>query len=179
MLKGKTQIIIILGLILVIAFLLTREETVKTVTKVEFIPTIEQKFNTKPVEVKMHTIKVPIQIPNDTIRDTIYKDISTKKYSFKDTLPNGVIESTILADNIYKRDVKLTTFDKHTTTTNTIVKSNLFLGATVSSMNKTQINQASLNLYYVHKDKFIVGAGTGYDFISNQPITNFTLAIKF
>ena len=183
MFKDKTQIIIILGLILVIAFLLTRDEVVKTetITNIKYLPKIEEKEDTKPISIEPTIVKIPIKVPNDTIRDTIYKDVKTKKYTFKDTLPNGIVEATILSDKIYKRDIKLKTFDKHTTTkiTNTIVQSNLFLGANVSTFNKTEISQASLNLYYVHKDKFIIGAGLGNDFRSKQPITNFTLAIKF
>ena len=180
--NSKTKIIIILGLILGIVFLLTNDEIVRveTVTKVKYIPIYDVKEETKPISIEPKIIKIPIKVPNDTIRDTIYKEIHTKKYSFRDTLKNGVIESTILADNIYKRDIKLTTNDKVTTieTTKTIFKSNFFVGGSVNMDLNNQINQAALNGYYVHKDVFIVGAGIGYDLIQKKPITNITLAIK-
>ena len=176
-----TKIIVILGLVLAIVFLLTKEETAKieTVTKTEFIQVSDSKIDTKPITIKPITIKVPVKVPGETITDTIYKDVETQKYVFRDTLKNGIIESTIISDMIHKRDVKLTTFDKETTveTTKTIAQSRMFIGVTFPLSTNNHIENSSLNVYYNVKNKVLLGAGVGYNATINKPYASVTLAI--
>ena len=182
--NNLTKLIIILVLILAIVLILTKdkEPEIKTVTKTEYIRVTDDKIDTKPAQVSTQIIKVPVPVTNYVTKtDTIYKDVETQKYVFKDTLDNGIIESTIYSDLIHKRDVKLTTFNKETTTTITKTKyvSSFFVGVSANTNFNTSIEQLSVNLYYVHKNKFILGTGIGNDFVTDKPISNITFAIKF
>tara|TARA_R110000803_G_scaffold63443_5_gene124145 strand:- start:8667 stop:9203 length:537 start_codon:yes stop_codon:yes gene_type:complete len=152
----------------------------KTVTNTIIKKVIDTVDNTKPTKIEKVFIKIVDTIrTNDTIEKVVYKDRLVNKYTYIDTLKNGVLESVILADKIYKRDVKLTTFDKETTTTTTnyIVKSNLWIGTDLN-INKS-IQSQSLKLYYQHKDKFILSGGIGYNYAFKSTYYSVGLAIKF
>jgi hypothetical protein len=182
-----TKIILILILVLVLVLMFRKVKDPEVIVETKYITITDQKSSTEPIKIEPITIKVPKPIKRDTVYDTkydtiekiIYKDIETKKYTYKDTLKNGVIDAEIIADNIYDRKVRLTTWDKETTITKIIPKSNLFIGASFNSNFDMTIDQATLNLYYVYKDKFILGAGFGNDFLVNEPVSNLTFAIKF
>jgi len=154
------------------------KEVVKTVVKYDTIfKTID---NTKPIEIKEVTIKIPYKVT-----DTIYKDlpltIKTKRHVYIDSLANGVINSVIFSDKIYKRNVSLKTFNKETTTTieKIIVKSNLFVGASTSFNFNQSINNITIDGYYIHKNKWLLNTGVGYSLESRKPIVKIGIGIKF
>jgi hypothetical protein len=160
------KIIPYIFIIVLLYLYFSKPEIVKTVTKIETkYDTITKIIdNTKPQSIKKVYIRIKDTIKeSDTVTKVIYKDKEVNKYTYKDTLQNGVLESTIFADMIYKRNIKLTTFNKTTTTetTNTIIQSNLFLGTDVNFSN--YVHSLSLNLYYVHKDKWLAKIGIGSD----------------
>ena len=161
-----TKFIPYIFLIVLIYLYFSKPEIVKTVTKTKTkYDTITKIIdNTKPQSIKKVYIRVKDTIKqSDTVTKVIYKDKEVNKYTYRDTLENGVLESTIFADMIYKRNIKLTTFNKTTTTntTNTIIQSNLFFGTDVNFSN--YVHSFSLNLYYVHKDKWLAKIGIGSD----------------
>lgn len=160
------KIIPYIFIIVLLYLYFSKPEIVKTVTKTETkYDTITKIINnTKPQSIKKVYIRIKDTIKeSDTITKVVYKDKEVNKYTYKDTLQNGVLESTIFADMIYKRNIKLTTFNKTTTTetTNTLIQSNLFLGTDVNFSN--YVHSLSLNLYYVHKDKWLAKIGVGSD----------------
>ena len=160
------KIIPYIFIIVLLYLYFSKPEVVKTVTKTEVkYDTIKKIIdNTKPQSIKKVYIRIKDTIKeSDTVTKVVYKDKEVNRYTYKDTLQNGVLESTIFADMIYKRNIKLTTFNKTTTTetTNTIIQSNLFLGADVNFSN--YVHSLSLNLYYVHKDKWLAKIGIGSD----------------
>ena len=129
----KTRNILILVILLAISFYIgfksNKVEIVKTntVTKIDTITNVID--NTKPTKIEKVFIKVPDTITvtkNDTVKidRVVFKDKQVNKYTYVDTVKNGRLEATILADTIYKRDIKLTTFNKETTTDNYIIPSN-------------------------------------------------------
>ena len=177
--------ITIVGLLFAIVFFIgyksNKTEIVKTKTKtITKYDTITKTIdNTKPTKIEKVYIKV-----TDTVRDIkteqriIYKEKEVSKYTYVDSLENGRIESTIIADTIYKRDVKLEVFNKtiQQTTTNTVVKSSVMLGVDTNIMQGVQ--QSSLNLYFVNKDRYILKGGFGFDFKSNNAFWSVGIAIK-
>ena len=182
----KNRIIFILSLVLCIVLWLyfAKEETIKEVTKtVTKYDTITNTIdNTKPQQIKEVTIKITDTIKeSDTITKIVYKDKIVKKFQYKDTLSNGVLNSTILADNIYSRKIQLTTFNKETTkeTVKTVVKSSFYVGGMITSdLNKSIVN-TSINTYYTHKNKFLLNAGLGYGIKTDKPTVNIGFAIRF
>ena len=152
----------------------------KTETKIKYNTITKVIDNTKPTKIEKVFIKLTDTIIlNDTIEKVVFKDKEVNKYTYVDSLSNGVLNSVILADKIYKRDVKLTTFDKETetTVTNYIVKSNLWIGTNLN-INKS-IESQSIKLYYQHKDKFIINGGIGYNYALNNTYYSVGFAIKF
>ena len=76
----------------------SKPEIVKTVTKTEVkYDTIKKIIdNTKPQSIKKVYIRIKDTIKeSDTVTKVIYKDKEVNKYTYKDTLQNGVLESTI------------------------------------------------------------------------------------
>jgi hypothetical protein len=176
----KNKIIAILIILLVVISYLYFEREDKIITKVETkYDTITKVIdNTKPQSIRKIYIKITDTIDkNDTITKIIYKKKEVKKYRYKDTLKNGIITSTILADNIYKRDVKLKTFNKTTIITKERFKSQLYFGGSVILNNDKSVLNTSINGYYTHKNKWLLGAGVGYSY--KQPNVTLTFAIKF
>lgn len=180
----KTKIIIILGVLLVLFVYLyqTKEKIIKTVTKTEIkYDTITQVIdNTKPQQIKKVYIKVPIEtIITDTITKIVYKDKEVNEYKYIDTLKNGVVKATILADNIYKRDIELETFNKTTiiNTTKTVFKPQVYLGGTTTFNFKKEPLNVGIGVFYV-RHKWLGGIGIGYNIINNQMTTNITFALK-
>lgn len=175
----KNHIIYIIIIIGLLYLYFSKPEIVKTVTKMEVkYDTITKVVdNTKPTSIKKVYIRISDTIKkSDTITKVIYKDKLVNKYEYRDTLQNGVLESTIFADNIYKRNIKLTTFNKTITTetTNTIIQSNLFIGTEFNFSN--YLHSSSLNVYYVHKNKWLLKGGIGYD---SKPFVSLGVAFNF
>ena len=182
----KTRNILILVILLAISFYIgfksNKVEVVKTntVTKIDTITNVID--NTKPTKIEKVFIKVSDTITvtkNDTVKvdRVVFKDKQVNKYTYIDTVKNGRLEATILADTIYKRDIKLTTFNKETTTDNYIIPSNIMLGLDTNLNNGIQ--QSSLNLYYIHKDRWLVKAGLGFDFRSKTQFYSVGIGFKF
>jgi len=178
----KNRIIAVLIIITIVSlwFGFNKQAEIKTVTKtkIEYIPQEEKVENTQPTSVEIQTIKVPVY-KNSHTTDTIYLDKEVKKYSYRDSLPNGIITATILADNIYSRSVKLNTFNKEITTTTDhyIVKSMLFLDVGVNKHIKDEIRDINIGVNYTRKDKWRIGFNTGYDFTIKQPFAGFKIGI--
>lgn len=174
--------IILLLLSFYIGFKSNKVEVVKTktVTKIDSITNAID--NTKPTKIEKVFIKVSDTIKvtkKDTIKvdRVVFRDKELNKYTYIDTFKNGRLEATILADTIYKRDIKLTTFNKETKTDNFIIPSNIMLGVD-TNINKG-IQQTSLNLYYIHKDKWLLKGGLGYDLVNQNSFYSFGIAFKF
>jgi len=181
----KNKIIIALTLIsLILAFFLFQKPkvVVKTETIIDTIIKIKVDTidNTKPTEIKKVVVKVPIT-KYDTIEKIVYKDIKTNRYTYKDTLDNGIVESIIFADNIYERNIKLKTFDKTVLikTKEVLVRNDMYLGGTITlSENKSVLN-SSINIFYTHKGRFLLGTGIGYDTTTKKPFLPITIAFNF
>ena len=180
----KSRYIVITLLLIALAFYIgfksNEVEVVKTVTKTvtNYETVTEVIDNTKPTKVEKVYIKVPI---HDTVKqiDTIYEQKQVKKYTYVDSLKNGRLEATILADNIYKRDIKLDVFNEVTTktVTNTVVKNSIMLG--VDTNINAGIQQTSLNLYFIKGDKWLVKGGFGYDITRQSHFYSVGVAFKF
>lgn len=179
---------IIIGLSIALAVVLwlyfAQEETIKEVevTKIVYKTITDTIDNTKPTKIDKIVIKTIDTIKeSDTITKIVYKDLKVNKYVYKDSLKNGVIDATIVADNIYDRKVKLTTFNKETetTVTKTVVKSTLYFGVGVTTEFDRSINNASINAYYTHKNRFLLTGGLGYGVKSETPTVNLGVAFKF
>ncbi len=179
--KDKIIIALSIALAILLYLYLSKDEVIKEVTKTEIrIDTITKVIdNTKPTEIKRVVIRVPVEvIKTDTITKVIYKDKEVTRYKYIDSLTNGIIKSIILADNIYKRDVTLKTFNKTITTETirTVVKSDLYFGGMITlGQNKSVLNK-SLNVFYTHKGKWLITGGFGY---SDVPNISFGIALKF
>jgi len=176
----KINVILVVLLIICVYLLFTEDKPeviTKTETKIEYVTDIID--NTKPQQIVEKIIKVPKEvIVNDTITKIIYKDKEVNEYKYLDSLSNGIVKSTILADNIYKRDLELETFNTTKTieTTKTIYKSSLFIGGTMNLSNDLNVLNPTVGLYYNRKSKFLVGAGVGIS--NNKANINLTFAIK-
>jgi len=170
-------LVVLLIICLYLIFIEKPEVIVKTETVIKTVyDTID---NTKPQQIKKVYIKVPDTIiKNDTITKVIYKDKEVNEYKYTDTLKNGIIKSTILADNIYKRDISLKTTDTiiNTEVIRTLNKSQLFIGGTMNLSKDLNALNPTLGLYYNRRNKFILGAGVGIS--NNQANVNVTFAIK-
>ncbi len=182
----KTRNILTFVILLLLAFYIgfksNKVEVIKTntITKIDTITKVVD--NTKPTKIEKVFIKVPDTITvtkNDTVKvdRVVFKDKEVNKYTYVDTVKNGRLEATILADTIYKRDIKLTTFNKETTKDNFIIPSNIMMGLD-TNINKG-IHQTSLNLYYIHKDKWLLKGGFGYDLVNQNHFYSFGVAFKF
>jgi len=175
-------LIVVIGILLWLYFSkeVVEKEVIKTEIKYDtIINTID---NTKPQKIKKVYIRLIDTIKeSDTITKIVYKDKEVNQYKYKDSLENGIIESTILADNIYKRDVTLQTFNKTETTniTKTIFKSSLYFGGMITSDLDKSLNNASINVYYTHRNKFLLTGGLGYGMKTDKPTVNIGLAFKF
>ena len=175
--KNKIIIILSLAVVVLLYLLLNKDDIVKTITKtkVVYIPETSKVVDTKPISVKLVIIKVPVDGVSEgvsegvveIIRDTVYKDKEVKEYTYIDTLSNGVLKSVILSDNIYKRDIELTTLNKETTvtTTNTIVQNSLFLNFGINKYINNDVRDINISVDFTNKNKWRIGITGGYDFI--------------
>lgn len=157
-------------------------ETIKIVTTYDTITKIIN--NTKPTKIEKVYIKVVDTIyrtktVNLVVTDTVYKDKEVKKYTYKDSLPNGELTSIIYADNIYRRDIKLKTFNKTEITTIKLYKSVFYFGGGIVSDFGKRVDNVYISGYYTHKNKFLIGLGYGYSITAQKPTLNFQLAFKF
>lgn len=176
MVKGS-QIAYVMVIVLLLVLLFNKkpqEVEVRETTTIEYVPVTTTITDTKYVSVKPEVIKVPVI---NNVHDTIYEDKEVKKYEYEDNLENGIIKSTIYADNIYKRDVTLKTFDKVVTTVTeiTVVKSMLFVDLGTDILIDKSIKDVNFNFNYTHKNKWRIGVGGGYDFIMKDPF----VGVKF
>lgn len=186
----KNNIITILGLAVALLLYLyfSKPTVIGTVTEtiIEHDTIIKTIDNTKPQTIKKVFIKVPVMV-YDTISNTIvktntiYRDKEVTKYVYKDTLENGVLTSTLLADMIYKRSIELKTFNTTTTTTttNTVAQSMLMFGPSGILNFTGELKNININVYYVHKDKWLVHGGAGYLIDVKEPVINIGTAFKF
>ena len=183
----KNKIIIALAIATAILAWLyfSKPEIIKTVIKTETrIDTITRTIdNTKPQEIKTITIRIPDTIrinKTDTITRIEYHDQITNQYKYKDSLENGTITSTIIADKIYDRQIQLKTYNKTTTTeiTNTIVKSQFYSGPGFQ-FNEGSLQAATANIYYTHKNKFLIIGGAGYSFEATKPFFKIGVGFRF
>ena len=168
--KNKIIIALSISTLVLIWLVFSKDEVIESVTttKIEYIPRVSELPNTKPAEVRLIKIKVPTTVNTvEKVTDTIWKDKEVKEYSYVDSLPNGVITSTIIADNIYNRSVKLKTLDKVVTskTVNTIVKDALFLEFGANQYVDRSVRDVNLSIDFTRKNKWRIGVTGGYDFM--------------
>jgi len=180
-LKNKIIIALSIAVVILLWFVLSKDQIVKTVTttKIEYIPQVSKIESSKPIEVKLIKIKVPVPIKTvEKTTDTIWEEKEVKKYSYLDSLSNGIIKSTIIADNIYERSIELKTFDKVITkeTTNTIVQNSLFLSFGVNKFLSTkEIKDLNVSIDFTKNNKWRIGATGGYDLKLKEPF----IGVKF
>lgn len=164
----KIKIALSIIIVILLWLVLSKDEIVKTVTKttIEFIPEVSKIITSKPKEIKIIKIKVPVVV-NSTTTDTIWRNKEVKKYSYIDTLSNGIIKATIVADNIYSRSLELETFNKIITkeTTNTIVQNSLFLNFGVNRYVNKDLRDINISIDFTKKNKWRFGTVVGYDFV--------------
>lgn len=162
----KIKIALSVVIVILLWLVLSKDEIVKTVTKttIEFIPEVSQITISKPKEIKLIKIKVPVTVES-TVTDTTWMDKEVKEYSYLDSLPNGIIRSKIIADNIYKRSVELETFTKTITkeTTNTIVQNSIFLNFGANRYVNKDLRDINISVDFTKKNKWRLGAVVGYD----------------
>lgn len=161
----KTVAIIGLIILCIYLFFDKEDESIKTYTTYEIKQEESTLIDTKPKEVKLVTIKVPVKEPFETkVTDTVWEDKEVKQYTYKDSLKNGILTSIILADKIYKRDISLKTTDTiiNIETIRTLNKSQLFIGGTMTLNNNYKPLNPSLGLFYNRKNKWLGGVGIGY-----------------
>ena len=178
----KTKIIIILSVLLAIFIYISQTKVKPEViikTKITYDTIREVVDNTKPQQIKKVYIKIPFEtVINDTITQVIYKDKEVNEYKYLDSLKNGIVKSTILADKIYKRDIELITFNKNTeiSTTKIHFKSSFYVGGTILLNKNYNVLNPTINVYYNNRNKWLGGLGVGV--INNEPNINLTFAIK-
>jgi len=182
--KNKIITTLAISLSIILWLYFTKEETIKTVTKTEIkYDTITNTIdNTKPNKITRITIRVADTVKeNDTITKIIYKDKLVNRFQYTDVFENGIVDSDIVADTIYQRNVKLTTFNKTetTTVTNTLFKSSLYVGGMLTSDFNKSISNVSINAYYTHRNKFLLTTGLGYGIDTDKPTVNVGLAFRF
>ncbi len=157
-----------------------KDEVVRTITKtkIEYVKQSSALENTKPVSIEIRTIKVPV-VRDSIVRDTVYLDKKVKLYTYVDSLPNGIITSKITADNIYKRDIKLETTKEIVTTetTNTIVRSVIFLDLGVNKHVVGGVKDINIGVNYTRKDKWRLGITGGYDLAVKDPFIGVKIGI--
>lgn len=178
--KNKIIIILSIAVAVLIYFVFNKSEVIKTVTKthIEYIPETSKVINTSPISIKLLRIKVPV-IRDSIIKDTMYLDRNVKKYSYIDSLKNGTIKSSIIADNIYSRSVELETFKEKVTITDTktIVKSMLFLDVGANRYIDKSLRDLNIGINYTIKDKWRIGIAGGYDFTLKDPFYGIKIGV--
>lgn len=185
--KNLLQLLYFVAFCILLAFVTDRcnqkPETITTIkTKTDTIVKIID--NTKPTKIEKvyHTIKDTVFVQNDTVIEKIvYRNKLTNKYKYIDSTANGIIESTIIADSIFKRDIKFTAFSK-TITTNikeTIVPNQLYVGPIMTFDNNKQLQEMSLNAFYTFKGKLLLTAGLGYNNQIKSSNYKLGIALKF
>lgn len=181
--KAKNIAIFIILLILAYKVFFEGPTVIGTETTITAIT--EKKENTTPDDVETVYLKGDTKyIKGDTeyIKgEIVYVDssevnsIKTKKWTYIDSLANGVLKSEIIADNIYSRKINLTTYNKETTTT--VVKNLLFLEAQIELFREGRVRTLSVGLDYINKDKWKFGLGFGYDLMIKEPFVQFSFGI--
>lgn len=144
-------------------------------TRIEYIPEVSKLPNTKPRKVELKTIKVPVVVPGATVTDTVYKDKEVKKYTYIDSLKNGVVTSTIISDHIYDRSVELKTSTKKIT--EYVVPNSLFINLESSHFFTGGMNDLEVSVDYTFKNKFRIGYSQGYNFVIKEPTYGFKIGI--
>jgi hypothetical protein len=178
---SKVNIVLLIICLILAYYVFNADKNIKTVTKTEVkYDTITKVIdNTKPnkIEKVFITLKDTVKV-NDTVTKVLFKEKKVNKYTYIDTLDNGRLESTILADTIYKRDIKLSAFNKESTKTitNTIYRNNIFLGGETKMYNKEFLD-ASVNLY-LETNKMLYKIGYGINFIDKNRFVNLGIAFK-
>jgi len=189
--KDIIKVVVIVALSIIVYKLYFEKESVIG-TETIITPITDVKPNTQPIKIDTLYIKGNTEyVKGDTkyIKggiqykdgEVIYVDSSTvgsipvKKYTYIDSLANGILKAEIVADNIYNRKIKLTTFNKETTTT--VVKSLLFLDFEIETYKDLNLRGASVSLDYINKNKWKIGVGVGYDLNFNQPYGKISFGI--
>lgn len=131
-------------------------------------------YKTVPFKYK----KAIVKIPSQDGKKQVEKEVT--QYVYKDTLKNGLLTSTILANKIYQRDIKLKTFSKEITRNikKTVSKNRFYIGGSTSIAQEFEVKTISMN-GYLSTDKILIGSGFGVDMSTQKPIIPLTIAFKF
>ena len=185
--KDIALVVAIIYIIISIIYMNSDDEIVDIKDTIEKVETVVD--NSTPVSVTPMTIKVPKSsvvkkkpvIKNDSVIDEIvYKPadsvfIEAKEYKYVDSVSNGKLESWIVADNIYSRRIKLTTFNKKREIT--VVRSLWFIEFGPTFDFSFEVKSIDVGIKYVHKDKWSAGVLAGYDNMYKEPYVGFRIGI--
>ena len=186
----KTKIILAQSIvIIVLLFLLFDKPKVETkiVTVEKIVEETDTGIDTTPKEVLKKKIKVksyskkPIVSKEGVSKLKIVSlEKDTKEYVYIDTFKNGILHANIFSDEIYKRDVRFTTFNKETTTniTKTINKTSFYVAPSISLSGINKVDNVGLN-GYLAGGKLILGSGANVDLETKNLNYTFTLGVKF
>jgi hypothetical protein len=148
----------------------TEIKTVEKIVKVTDTVTVS-----KPQKIK----KVYVSVPSYST-DTVLVQKEAKEFIYKDTLKNGILNASIFADTIYKRNINLTTFNKetHVEIKKEVFKPVFYVAPSVTMHKLESVKNASLNAFIASR-KILIGAGAGLDIETGQPTMNATIGFKF
>lgn len=180
--KNKIIFILSVAMIIVSWFLydcLNVEPEIKETVKV--VKTTDTIYKTLPAKIEKVYIKVPKIIEKKSevvVHDTVFVEKQVKKYVYKDTLKNGFLTSTIFADMIYKRNIKLTTTDTTKTIEKTIFKPRFYVGGSVDGNKLDGLNSLTINGYLTNKMN-LFGFGAGFNLSTQKFIYSFSYARSY
>ena len=167
--------------IAVLAYFLFQKPEVETEVKTQerIVKVIDTVFKSEPEKIKEVFVKVP-EVITKVVHDTVYLNKKVKEYVYKDTIKTAKITSTIIADNIYSRSLRVDLSERQIRTqiTRTVSKNRFYVGNTATFGSGKSIETMSLNGFLSTK-KLLIGAGIGLNFETGTPIVPITLAYKF
>lgn len=167
--------------IAVLSYFLFQKPEVKTEVKTEerIVKVIDTFYKSKPEKIKEVFVKVP-EVITKVVHDTVYVNKKVKEYVYKDTIKTAKITSTIIADNIYSRSVRVDLSERQIKTeiTKTIFKPRFYLGNSFTLGSGKSIETMSLNGFLATK-KLLIGSGIGLNLNTGKPIIPITIAYKF
>ena len=180
----KNKIIAFLSIALIIvSYLLYDCSNVEPKIKetIKVVKTTDTIYKTLPARIEKVYIRVPKIIEKESeavVHDTVFVKKQVKKYVYKDTLKNGLLTSTIFAEMIYKRNIKLTTADTIKTIEKTIFKPRFYLGGSVDGNKVDGLNSLTINGYLTNKMN-LFGVGAGFNLKNQKSIYRFSYARSF
>src|SRR6056297_3133223 len=167
--------------IAVLAYFLFQKPEIKTEVKTEkkIVKVVDTFFKSKPKKIKEVFVKVP-EVKTKVIHDTVFVNKKAKEYVYKDTIKTAKITSTIIADNIYSRSLRVDLSERQIKKeiTKTVFKPRFYLGNSFTLGSGKSIETISLSGFLSTKN-ILIGAGIGLNFETGKPLVPIKLAYKF